>query len=168
MATVLALAGCAILLGGSDRIDVNPLGISMAAAAGLSYAAYTMFMKKLLVGRSADVVAAAVFCIGAVILLPLLVRADLSWVIKPAGLAVVIHLGLFATALSYFLFCRGLEYVHVSTAVTLSLAEPFTAGLLGIIVLGEHVSTQGLVGLCLILSGLLVLAAPVRIRPLSL
>lgn len=161
LATLLALVGCTILLGSSGKIEIHPVGIGLAAGAGLSYAVYTMFMKKLLVDRPAESVAAVVFCIGAVVLMPFLVTADLSWIARPQGLAVVAHLGLLATALSYFLFCRGLGHVQVSTAVTLSLAEPFTAGLLGIVVLGEQVSSAGWLGLVLILSGLVVLAVPV-------
>lgn len=161
LATLMALLGCSILLTSAQRIEINPLGIGLAAAAGLSYGVYTLLMKKLLVGRAAESVAAVVFCSGAVLLLPFLLRADLSWVVQPAGLAVVVHLGLFATALSYFLFCKGLEHVQVSTAVTLSLAEPLTAGLLGLLVLGEHLSGAGWAGLLLILSGLVVLTVPV-------
>ncbi|MCB2214442.1 DMT family transporter [Desulfofustis glycolicus] len=160
VATLMALLGCIILLGNSGRIEVHPLGIGLAAGAGLAYAVYTMFMKKLLPGRPPESVAAVVFCIGAAALLPFLFTADLSWIARPAGLAVVIHLGVLATALSYFLFCRGLEHVQVSTAVTLTLAEPFTAGLLGVAVLGEQVGGVGWIGLILILSGLIVLALP--------
>lgn len=160
LATLMALLGCVILLGNSGRIEVNPAGIGLAAGAGMAYAVYTMFMKKLLPGRPPESVAAVVFCIGAAALLPFLLTADLSWIGRPAGAAVVVHLGVLATALSYFLFCRGLEYVQVSTAVTLTLAEPFTAGLLGVVVLGEQVGGVGWIGLFLILSGLMVLALP--------
>ncbi len=160
LATLMALLGCTILLGNSGRIEIHPWGIGLAAGAGLAYAVYTMFMKKLLPGRPPESVAAVVFCIGAAVLLPFLFTADLSWIARPAGLAVVVHLGVLATALSYFLFCRGLEHVQVSTAVTLTLAEPFTAGVLGIALLGEQVGGAGWVGLLLILSGLVVLALP--------
>jgi DME family drug/metabolite transporter len=60
-------------------------------------------------------------------------------------------------ALSYWLFARGLQSVQVSTAVTLSLAEPMTAATLGIVVLGELLNVQAFSGICLILAGLMVL-----------
>ncbi len=60
-------------------------------------------------------------------------------------------------ALSYWLFARGLQTVQVGTAVTLSLAEPMTAAMLGIIVLGELLNIQAFFGISLIFAGLLVL-----------
>ncbi len=46
----------------------------------------------------------------------------------------------------------------VAAAVTLSLAEPLTAGLLGILILGERLSLQAMIGAALLLGGLLLLS----------
>ncbi|HHJ07229.1 MAG TPA: hypothetical protein ENK24_06990 [Anaerolineae bacterium] len=46
----------------------------------------------------------------------------------------------------------------VAAAVTLSLAEPLTAGLLGILILGERLSPQAMIGAALLLGGLLLLS----------
>ena len=158
IATVLALAGCALLACGGGKIAVDPLGVVLALGAGASYACYAMALKGLLAGRSADAVMAVVFTVGAILLLPLLVSCDLHWVCAPRGVAVVVYLGVFVTALSYWLFARGLGRVPVATAVTLSLAEPLTAALLGIILLGERLSTLAICGIPLLFAGLAVLA----------
>jgi DME family drug/metabolite transporter len=157
VSTGLAVAGC-ILLGASGSIEIHLFGIVLSCGAGLSYAAYTLLMKQLVVGRSPETIAALVFSCGAILLLPLLIGADIRWVLQPTGLLVVIHLGLFATALSYYLFCRGLKTVPVSTAVTLSLAEPLTASVLGIIVIGERFNNLAVTGMFLILAGLIIIA----------
>jgi len=52
------------------------------------------------------------------------------------------------------LFARGLTLVPSSTAVTLTLAEPLTAGVLGIVLLGEAVTASILIGIGLLLAGL--------------
>jgi DME family drug/metabolite transporter len=117
-------------------------------------------MKNLLRDTKPETVAALVFCCGAVFLLPLLLSSNLSWVLSPVGMIVVIHLGLLATSLSYYLFCRGLERVQASTAVTLSLAEPLTATLLGIFLVGERLTIFGVAGLALLLGGLVIIAWP--------
>jgi len=83
----------------------------------------------------------------------------------PRSIAVVLHLGLVATALAYWLFTRGLQRIQVSTAVTLSLAEPLTAGLLGLLLLGEQLNPLSFVGISLIFSGLAVLALGGRAAP---
>jgi DME family drug/metabolite transporter len=70
----------------------------------------------------------------------------------------ILWLGLCATAAAYVLFGKGLKIVPLATAVTLSLAEPLTAGTLGVVVLGEKLSTLAGVGILLIFSGLVVLS----------
>ena len=76
----------------------------------------------------------------------------------------MLHLGLFATALAYILFGKGLRLVPLATAVTLSLAEPLTAGMLGVLLLGEKLSLPAGLGIVLIFSGLVVLSLPERAR----
>lgn len=164
IATFLAIIGCVLLALSSQRADVeiNLVGLLLALGAGLSYAAYTLEIKTLLEDRSPNAVMAVVICLGAVLLLPTLWGRDLAWLAQPRSIAVALHLGLVTMGLSYWLFARGLRRVQVATAVTLSLAEPMTAGLLGVIVVGEYLPPPAWGGLLLILSGLLMLALPVR------
>ena len=68
------------------------------------------------------------------------------------------HLGLVATALSYTLYARGLKVVATATAVTLSLAEPLTAGLLGVFLLGESLALPAWIGVGLLFAGLALLS----------
>jgi drug/metabolite transporter, DME family len=158
VATILAVAGCTLLaLSGGGTVRIDPLGIVLALGAGASYAGYTLAVKNLLPGRSPDAVMAVVFCLGALLLSPFLFSGELSWLLQPRGLAVALHLGVFATALSYWFFARGLSTVPVSTAVTLSLAEPLTAALLGVTLLNEQLTLIALGGIVLIFSGLVVL-----------
>jgi len=96
------------------------------------------------------------FSLGAVLLSPTLLFSDPGWVLSPTGLAVALELGLAATALAYILFASGLSKVSVSTAATLTLAEPLTAGLLGILVLGERLTPVAVAGMGLLLVGLLL------------
>ncbi|MEL6404934.1 MAG: DMT family transporter [Chloroflexota bacterium] len=85
---------------------------------------------------------------------------DVSWALNVRGLLVVGHLGGIATALSYMLFGYGLRKVSVSRIGTLTLAEPLTAALLGILLLHEPISPTVLGGCGCILCGLLVLTMP--------
>lgn len=161
IATVLAIVGCGLLVSGGGGIAVDPVGIALALGAGTSYASYTIAIKGLLPGRTADAVMAVVFCIGALLLSPFLFSSDLHWMTGPKGIAVVLYLGVIVTALSYWLFVRGLRTIPVATAVTLSLAEPLTAALLGILLLGERLSLTALCGIPVLFAGLAVLATSV-------
>lgn len=157
-ATAMAIAGCGLLATSGGEMRIDPFGLVLAAGAGGAYAVYTLASKRLLAGQPPDAVMAVVFCLGALVLAPLLFFADLRWLAGARGIAVILHLGLIATALAYALFARGLITVPAATAVTLSLAEPLTAGILGVVVLGERLGAQALVGIGLIFAGLALLA----------
>ena len=171
VATALAVVGCGLLVGAGNRVgggsaalttagaDVNPLGVLLALGAGVAYATYTVASKGLLEEQPPDAAMAVVFCLSALLLLPLLFTGSLEWVLEPRGILVVLHLGLVATAASYVLFARGLRATPVATAVTLSLVEPVTAGLLGVVVLGERITWPAAVGIGLVFSGLALLSA---------
>lgn len=158
IATALAVTGCSLLIVGNGDIKANALGVILALAAGAAYATYAVASKGLLEEHPPDAVIAVVFCFGAVLLTPLLFTGSLDWVAKPRGMAVILHLGLVATAAAYILFARGLKVVPVATAVTLSLAEPVTAGILGVVVLGERMAILAMVGIGLVLGGLVLLS----------
>jgi len=161
-ATLLAISGCTLLSLGGAALAIDPWGIVLAIGAGASYAAYTLMLKGLLEKQSPNAVMAVVVCLGALLLSPLLIGRDLSWVSQPRAILVIVHLGLVTMALSYWLFVRGLQRVEVGAATTLSLAEPMTAGLLGILLLGEPVTPQSLTGIALIFAGLTLLVLPVE------
>ena len=159
-ATALAIAGCVLMVGGqaAARLRVDLLGAGLAVAAGLAYASFTLVSKGMLESQPPEAVTGVVFSLGAVFLLPVLLAGpDLSWLAQPNGLLVVLHLGLLATMLSYLLFTRGLQRIKVSTATTLSLAEPLTAAALGVLVLGEQLALVTVAGMVLLVGGLVIL-----------
>jgi DME family drug/metabolite transporter len=162
LATLTAISGCALLILSSGGVNIDPLGIVLALVAGCAFATYTLLAQLMLPGRCRENVTALMFTVGALLLLPLLWTADLSWLASPKGFLPVLHLGLVATAFSYWLFTKGLAVVPAANAVTLSLAEPMTAGLLGVLVLGERLSPIAWGGLLLILAALVILVVPGR------
>jgi len=158
LATLLAIAGSTLLIAAGAEIEVDPLGVILAIGAGAAYALYTIASKDLLRVQPPDAVTAVAFFGGALVMAPLLFFVDLRWVLQPQGMAVVLHLGLIATALAYMLYIRGLMSLPSATAVTVALAEPLTAAALGVGLLGERLTLPALVGMALIFAGLAVLA----------
>ncbi len=159
-ATLLAIIGCGLLILPDGQLQIDSLGVLLALGAGLSYALYTLSSKRLLVDYSPDVVMAVGFGGGALLLLPLLWGRNLNWILEPPGLLIALHLGLVATGLAYVLFGRGLKTTPAATAVTLSLAEPLTAGFLGVAVVGERLTITTMLGSGLLLAGLAWLIIP--------
>jgi drug/metabolite transporter, DME family len=142
----------------------------LAVASGSGYATYTVLAKRLLrLGHAPERVMAASFSLGAVLLAPVLIVGDVSWVATGDGLAMAIFLGAIPTALAYVLFARGLRHLTPGETATLTLAEPLTATGLGILALGERPGAIAAIGAVLVLAGLLTLAAPAagtrRMRP---
>ncbi len=165
MATALAVAGAALLVLPGQEVGVDPLGVLLNLGAGAAYAAFAVASKALMdAGRPAAAVMGLAFGGGALLLLPVVAMSNLSWLAQPRGLAVAFHLGLVATALAYVLFGRGLQETPVTTAATLSLAEPLTAASLGLLLLGERVTALGLAGAGLLFAGLVLLACPPGMR----
>ena len=160
LATVLALAGAALLAGstGGDGEGVDPLGIVLALGAGLTYAAFALWSKELTDDHEPDLVMTWVFAASAVILLPIGLLAGVGPLLSADGALMVAWLGLISLALAYLLFGRGIAGVTVAAATTLALAEPLTASALGITVLDEHLTPAALAGMLLVFAGLAVLA----------
>jgi DME family drug/metabolite transporter len=168
VATALAIVGCIVLtLSSGGDVVIDLMGVALAIGAGVAYAAYTLVIKGLLEKHDANAVVAIVFCVGALMLAPLLIGREMAWLAAPRSIVVVLHLGLVTAALAYWLFARGLRLVPVATAVTLTLAEPLTAGLLGLLVLGEQLNPVSFAGIALIFSGLAVLSLGGRKTPES-
>ncbi len=167
-ATALAILGSSLLIAGGSSISVDPLGVLLAMGAGLAYAIYTLASKQLLYDYAPDGVMAAVFGLGAVFLVPVLLAADASWLVETRGVLVALHLSLLTVGLSYALWARGLIRVSASTAVTLSLAEPLTAATLGVLVVGERLPLIALLGIVMLVAGLALISLGQPARPPAL
>jgi DME family drug/metabolite transporter len=161
--TVGAVLGVVLLVAGStggSGAPADALGLLAAAGAGVSYAGYTIAARALLLrGESGIRVMALLFVVGALTLAPVLVGVDLSWLWSGGGLAMVLWLGLVATGLSYVLFQRGLSGLPAGSVATLSLAEPVTATVLGVLVLGERPGVLTALGMVTVVLSLLLVAS---------
>jgi len=166
MATALALAGATLLAATTtDGDPVDPLGITLALGAGLSYALFALWSKGLTDRHHPDLVMTWVFALSALALLPLGLAAGVGPLLNGRGALMALWLGIVSLAAAYLLFGRGIAGVAVATATTLSLAEPLTAATLGIVILDEQLTAAAVGGMALVFAGLAALAvtAP-RIR----
>jgi len=163
MATVLAISGCTLLSLSSGEVTVDPIGILLALGAGISYAGYSLMIKGMLTRIAPNGIMAVIVCLAALLLSPLLFDIDQEWLWQPSSILVLLHLGIITMAVGYAIFAMGLQTVNIATATTLALAEPLTAAVLGVVVLGEYLTTQAMFGIALIFSGLVVLVIKQRI-----
>ncbi|MDM8534913.1 EamA family transporter [Clostridiaceae bacterium HSG29] len=156
VATTFSIVGCIMLFTGKSDLKVNFIGILFSLFAGLLYALYVKFSKVLLNSYSRDIVNGTLFLLSGIILSPILFFVDISWVTTYSGSFVVIYLGIATTTIAYTLFSKGLKNIEVEKAVSLTLAEPLTAALLGIFIFKEQLSFFSMIGLFLLFIGLVI------------
>lgn len=169
-ATLMALIGLVLVSGVADPgllRAVDPVGLLSSVAAGTSYASYILASKQLLDrGWAPTRAMGAIFGSAAAASLPLLLIAGTSWLATPSGITLAAWLGVVTVAVAYLLFAWGLGRLAATTAATLSLAEPLSATMLGLLILGERLSPLAIGGIVLISLALLLLAVlPSTDRP---
>ena len=163
--TAVAAVGLGLLIApGADGAAPSTRGVVAALGAALSFAAYTVAAKRLLVRgvpRLAGV--ATTFLLAGLLLLPVLLVAldDAATpvaLVAPRGVMIVAWLGVGATAAAYLLFTAGLRTVPAVTGATMALAEPLTATVLGVLLLGERLAPVAAAGALLVAVALVVAA----------
>ena len=165
VSTALAIAGIVLLAVGRDEdghAPGDPLtaagGIGLGLLAGLAYALYTYASSRAIrAGNPSRGVMGAMFGLGAVLLLPVLLALGgpllQSW--ESVGIAAYLAIGPMFVA--YVLFGIGLRSVRSSTATTITLLEPVVATVLAVAIVGERLALVGWIGFALVLVGLSVL-----------
>ncbi|AZH81611.1 EamA family transporter [Plantibacter sp. PA-3-X8] len=165
LATIVAAAGVAVLSGvtggGTGAVSVD--GLLASVGAGASYALYTLCSKALIEhGWSPLGTIAALFGAAALVSVPILLATETAWILTVPGALAVAWLALVNTVAGYLLFGYALGGLPASRVATLTLFEPMTATLLGILLLGESFGPSTVVGAALLVAGLAILVVPTR------
>jgi DME family drug/metabolite transporter len=162
-ALALGVTGTMLLVAGPRTVaDVGPgfvAGVALALTAGAAYAVYVVLTKTSLARSAPLPLAAATFFAGALWLAP-----ALAWTESPArqvalGWPLMLYLGVVATGLAYAAYTTGLRSVPAAAAGVVSLLEPLTATVLGVVAFGERLGAVGIAGAVLLVSAILLLLA---------
>jgi DME family drug/metabolite transporter len=147
-------------------------GVAAALVSGLGYAAYATAAKHQMEGGLDPAASmASLFGIGAALTAPLLLLEPVAWLRTGGGALMIVHLGVVTIGGAYTLYGRGLRLLPTPTVVTLTLAEPVTAAVLSVAVLGESLGITGWCGVAVVVTGLFVatrtgtVTAPAAERP---
>jgi len=158
--TFIAVTGVVALNWPSGNNTVNVLGIGFALAAAFVYSLQATGMGMISKRHTPFQCVAPMFTIGTLFQAPLSYGKDFSFLQDPVLLMGALYGGIVTVAVAYAIFIYGIARIGAATAVTVGLMEPLTASILGVLLLGETVSTVGLVGSVLILAGLVVVSRP--------
>ncbi|WP_427869388.1 DMT family transporter [Leucobacter luti] len=142
------------------------VGVGLGLVAGGTYALYSWCVRRLIgrgIGRPAAM--GAVFGLGGLALMPVLVATGAPILSGGQPLAVTAYMALIPMFLGYLLFGYGLARVPASTATTLTLAEPAVATVLAVVIVGERLPALGWLGIAGIGISLGILALAPRRAP---
>jgi drug/metabolite transporter (DMT)-like permease len=151
VALALALAGIAVMVGAPSAGEIHPVGVGLALVSALLYAAYVPIIEhfdRRHGGAATATYAAAgatlAFVVGA-LAMPSLVGS--RPVPATAGQwAAVGYLAVFATAIGFVVFLRGLAVIGLVRAAIVSTVEPFFTAVLAAILLGQRLTLATLAG----------------------
>jgi drug/metabolite transporter (DMT)-like permease len=158
---LLGIAGVGVLVGpealGSNASSV--IGMLCILGGALSYAVSALWMRRLRHIPPLVSSAAQLTCSTAM-LLPLAGAIDRFWLLPapgaPATLA-VLGLALLSTALAYIVFFRINATAGPTNVMLVTLLIPVTATVLGVLILGETLTSNQIAGALVIASGLVVI-----------
>ena len=153
--TAISITGVALLGLFGRQLDTDLLGILLAVLAGLGWAVFATVGKRHIdAGIDSTASMASVFGGGAVLLSPVLLWHSPRWFATPSGLLVGLYLGVVTVGVAYTLYGFALRHLRAPTVITLTLLEPITAALLGVVVVHESISPAGWMGIAMVLLGL--------------
>ena len=159
----LGIAGVVALVG-TDTLDGSLRtfpGILGCLGAALSYGFANVFGRRFKrLGIAPTVGAFGQLAATAVMVAPAALVFDRPWLLPPPSMVVwaaMIGLVLLSTALAYAIFFRLLGSAGTTNISLVTLLIPVSAILLGILVLGEHLSTLQCAGMALIGLGLVAI-----------
>ena len=157
VATGFAVLGTILLFANKEGILINQSGVLLALAGGSTLALYTIYSKKVVEHKNAVPAVAVIFTMSGLMLLPSVFIYGAGDLATTQGIAAISYLGFFTAGVGYVLFSIGLKHVPSSSALTLALAEPLMATLLGVIIVGERLGFISWTGIALLLLGILSL-----------
>jgi inner membrane transporter RhtA len=147
----LAAAGVlAISHPGPDHLSYSGMGFVLLA--GACWGAYILVGRRVAIGgRRSDTLALAMVASAAVLVVPALYQAAPA-LTQPRFLALGVGVGILSSAIPYSVELMAMERVPPTVFGVLLSLQPFMAALMGLVVLGQHVSALEAAGLALVMT----------------
>lgn len=162
--SLIAFIGVAcIIFSTGEGFEINPLGDLIALTASISWAIYTIVVKRLTPIYSSIFITRKLFFYGVITALPLLILQrqplhlsllfDLS---QPQYFLNFLFLGLLCSAFAYLVWNEVLKILGAIKANNYLYMQPIVTMVAGYIVLGEKIFALGYLGCALIIGGILI------------
>jgi drug/metabolite transporter (DMT)-like permease len=163
LGVIVGFAGVAVMIGGAafQALGGEILAQLAVLAAGVSYACAGVFGRRFrAMGVTPLATATGQLTASSLMLLPPMLIFDMPWTLPLPSMrttGAIVALALLSTALAYILYFRILATAGATNLLLVTFLIPVSAILLGVLVLGEVLRTNHLVGMALIGLGLAVI-----------
>lgn len=154
--------GCIIFSSG-EGVEINPLGDMIAICAALSWAIYTIIVKRLNPIYSSIFITRKMFFYGVLTALPLLciqeepLRLHLLFDFnQPQYFLNFLFLGLLCSAAAYFIWNEVMRLLGAIKSNNYLYVQPLVTMIAGYLILGEQIFFLGYLGCVLIIGGLVI------------
>ena len=161
-ALAVATAGVACFLELSQAAAMA--GVALAVISALTYSVYLVGLDKLELSRLDPMVVSFYMALGVSggMLLYHIPTGSIVFALPPAAFAMTAVVSVCTSLLAVSFLQMGVRYLNASTAAILSLCEPVTSALCGVLILHEVFSPVKLAGSLLILAAILMMTVTRR------
>lgn len=157
--SIVALMGVAcVIFNSSFVVKMNPIGDLLSFAAALSWAVYSLVLRKLNALYSIMFISRKTFFYGVLTALPyMLTEAQIT---SPTVLLQadvwphMLFLGVFASMIAYVIWAQSVKHLGAITASNYIYLQPIVTLIASVIILSETITIVGYLGCALILGGL--------------
>ncbi len=159
--TWVALAGCALVIfNGSFVLHLDPMGSILSLAAALSWAFYSLLIRRLSHRYPVMFITRKVFFWGLVTLVPFLLLPGTDYhpktLAEPAVWGNLLFLGLIASLACFAIWNRAMKEIGIVSVSNYIYLNPAFTMLTAALILGERITWAAVGGLILIVTGLWV------------
>ena len=157
--SIVALLGVAcVIFNSSFVVKMNPIGDLLSFAAALSWAVYSLVLRKLNALYSIMFISRKTFFYGVLTALPYMLTEP--QITSPTVLLQadvwphMLFLGVFASMIAYVIWAQSVKHLGAITASNYIYLQPIVTLIASVIILSETITIVGYLGCALILGGL--------------
>lgn len=160
--SVLAVLGVAcVVFNSSSEIQVNPLGDFLSLAAAMSWAVYSLILRRLSAGYDVWFITRKTFFYGLLTSMPFLLfepTVDDFWSVMLRGDVIgnLLFLGLGASTVAYLMWAQSVRSIGALKANNYMYFQSIFTLIVSYLVLKEPITVVGVLGIVLIVGGLWV------------
>jgi len=162
MAVTLATLGVLLIIGMGQINGQLRSGAILLLIAAITWALVSVLIKKVPDGYSMLVITTYTMIVAFLVItpieLPKITGTMLVSMLNPSIAACILYIGVFATAIAFYFWNKGLQKVDASTAGIYFFFQPLCGTLGGWLFLGEKIGISFLIGTALILSSVVLTA----------